>query len=72
VPVTLALSPFLRQRLTMLVPKEHHADLERLTACIDAGAVTPSIDRTYPLDQAADAMQQLIAGKVQGKIAITI
>jgi NADPH:quinone reductase-like Zn-dependent oxidoreductase len=56
----------------MLVPKEHHADLERLTECIKAGAVTPSIDRTYPLDQAADAMQRLIAGKVQGKIAITI
>ena len=67
-----ALSPFLRQRLTLLVPKEHYADLERLTEYIEAGAVTPSIDRTYPLDQAADAMQQLIAGQVRGKIAITI
>ena len=68
----LALSPFLRQRLTLLVPKEHYADLERLTAYIEAGTVTPSIDRTYPLDQAADAMQQLIAGQVRGKITITI
>jgi NADPH:quinone reductase-like Zn-dependent oxidoreductase len=68
----LVFSPFVRQRLTMLVPKEHHADLERLTAYIEAGTVTPSVDRTYPLDQAADAMQQLIAGKVRGKIAVTI
>ena len=68
----LALSPFVRQRLTLLVPKEHYADLERLTAYIEAGTVTPSIDRTYPLDQAADAMQQLIAGQVRGKITITI
>ena len=68
----LALSPFVRQRLTLLVPKEHHADLERLTEYIEAGTVTPSIDRTYPLDQAADAMQQLIAGQVRGKITITI
>ena len=68
----LALSPFVRQRLTLLVPKEHYADLERLTAYIEAGTVTPSIDRTYPLDQAADAMQQLISGQVHGKIAITV
>jgi NADPH:quinone reductase-like Zn-dependent oxidoreductase len=67
-----ALSPVLRQRLTLLVPKEHYADLEQLTAYIEAGAVTPSIERTYPLDQAAYAMQQLIAGQVRGKIAITI
>jgi NADPH:quinone reductase-like Zn-dependent oxidoreductase len=68
----LALSLFVRQRLTMLVPKEHYADLERLTELIEAGAVTPSIDRTYPLDQAADAMRHLAAGRVRGKIAITI
>jgi NADPH:quinone reductase-like Zn-dependent oxidoreductase len=68
----LALSLFVRQRLTMLVPKEHYADLERLTELIEAGAVTPSIDRTYPLDQAADAMRRLVAGQAQGKIAITI
>jgi NADPH:quinone reductase-like Zn-dependent oxidoreductase len=52
----LVISPFVRQRLTLLVPKEHHAHLERLTAYIEAGTVTPTVDRTYPLDQAADAM----------------
>jgi NADPH:quinone reductase-like Zn-dependent oxidoreductase len=67
-----ALSPFLRQRLTLLVPKEHYADLEQLTEYIEADAVTPTIERTYPLDQAAYAVQQLIAGQVRGKIAITI
>ncbi len=67
-----AISPFVRQRLTLVVPKEHHADLERLTAYIEAGTVTPNVDRTYPLDQAADAMQQLITGQVRGKITITI
>ena len=33
----LALSPFVRQRLTMLVPKEHYADLERLIELIENG-----------------------------------
>jgi len=68
----LMLSPFVSQRLTMLVPKENYSDLERLAEFIEVGAVTPSVDREYPLEQAADAMRQLVAGKVQGKLAITI
>lgn len=65
-------SLFVGQRLTMLVSTEHHADLEQLTDLIEAGAITPSIDRTYPLDQAQDAMRQLEAGRVSGKVAIVI
>src|SRR4029079_9312116 len=42
------LSVFVRQRLTMLASKEHHADLEPLAELIEAGRVTPSIERTYP------------------------
>ncbi|MCU1344295.1 MAG: reticulon-4-interacting protein 1, mitochondrial, partial [Acidimicrobiia bacterium] len=51
---------------------ENYADLERLTELIEAGAVTPSVDREYPLEQAADAMRQLVAGEVNGKLAIII
>jgi NADPH:quinone reductase-like Zn-dependent oxidoreductase len=68
----LALSPFLRQRLTMVTPRQRPADLERLTALIEAGAVTPSIGATYPLDQVPEAMRHLEAGKARGKIVITI
>jgi NADPH:quinone reductase-like Zn-dependent oxidoreductase len=67
----LALSLFVRQRLTFFINKERGSDLERLTALIEAGKVTPSLDRTYPLDQVPDAMRHLITGKVRGKIAIT-
>ena len=63
-------SLFVRPRLTMLASKEHHADLVPLTDLIDAGKLTPSIDATYPLDQARDAMRQLEAGTVRGKISI--
>jgi NADPH:quinone reductase-like Zn-dependent oxidoreductase len=68
----LALSPFLRQRLTMLTPRQRPADLERLVALIEAGAVTPSIGATYPLDQVPEAMRHLEAGQARGKIVITI
>jgi NADPH:quinone reductase-like Zn-dependent oxidoreductase len=68
----LALSPFLRQRLTMVTPRQRSADLERLTALIEAGTVTPSIGATYPLAQLAEAMRHLESGQARGKIVITI
>jgi NADPH:quinone reductase-like Zn-dependent oxidoreductase len=67
-----ALSPFVRQRLTSFISMERLSDLERLTELIEAGKVTPSIDRTYPLDQVPEAMRHLEAGKVRGKVAITV
>jgi NADPH:quinone reductase-like Zn-dependent oxidoreductase len=68
----LALTPFVRQRLTMLFATPGAGDLERLTSLVEAGTVTPSIDRTFPLERAADAMRYLEAGKVRGKVVLTV
>jgi NADPH:quinone reductase-like Zn-dependent oxidoreductase len=68
----LVVSLFVRQRLTMQMPKENFRDLDVLTGMIEAGSVTPSVDRTFPLDDAADAVRHLVAGNVRGKVAITI
>jgi NADPH:quinone reductase-like Zn-dependent oxidoreductase len=68
----LALTPFVRQRLTMFIATPGARDLERLTHLVEAGAVTPSIDRTFPLDRAADAMRSLEAGTVRGKVVIAV
>jgi NADPH:quinone reductase-like Zn-dependent oxidoreductase len=68
----LALSLFARQRLTAFIAKQRAGDLERLTVLIEAGKLTPSIDRTYPLEQVPDAMRYLADGKARGKVAITI
>jgi len=67
-----ALSPFLRQRLTMKIAKENYIDLERLARLLESGELTPTIDETYPLDQAPDAMRRLEAGHARGKIVIAI
>jgi NADPH:quinone reductase-like Zn-dependent oxidoreductase len=67
-----ALSPFIRQRLTFFVSKERGSDLERLTEFIEAGQLTPSIDQIFSLDQVPEAMRHFVAGKVRGKIAITV
>jgi NADPH:quinone reductase-like Zn-dependent oxidoreductase len=66
------ISPFLRQRLVLLVAKERAADLERLTGLIEDGKVVPSVDRSYPLDEAPDAMRLLEKGRVRGKVVITV
>lgn len=68
----LVLSPFVRQRLTMFLGKVRSSDLERLIELIEAGTVTPSLDRTYTLDRVPEAIDHLEAGKVRGKVAITI
>ncbi|HTF40732.1 MAG TPA: NAD(P)-dependent alcohol dehydrogenase [Propionibacteriaceae bacterium] len=67
-----ALSLLVRQRLTFFVSKERGTDLERLTEFIEAGQLTPSIDQSFSLDQVPEAMRHFVAGKVRGKVAITI
>ena len=64
-------SPFLRQqgRPYLSVPKLK--DLTFLKELIEAGKVTPAIDRTYPLSDAADAFRYLENGHARGKVVIT-
>jgi NADPH:quinone reductase-like Zn-dependent oxidoreductase len=66
----LGLSPFVGQRLTMLASKEHHAHIEEVSLFIEAGQVSPIVDRTYPLSEVPDAMRHLEAGHARGKVAI--
>jgi NADPH:quinone reductase-like Zn-dependent oxidoreductase len=68
----LALSPLVRQRLTTFVGTVRTADLHELTDLIESGAITPTLDRAYPLDQVPDALRQLEAGTVRGKVAIIL
>jgi NADPH:quinone reductase-like Zn-dependent oxidoreductase len=68
----LILSRFVGQRLTGFVPRERSSDIERLADLVEAGKVTPSIDRTYSLDRAPEAMRYLVAGKARGKVVITV
>ena len=65
------ISPFLQQRLVLLLAKERSSDYERLTDLIESGQVTPSLDRTYSLEEVPQAMRQLETGQIRGKLAIT-
>jgi NADPH:quinone reductase-like Zn-dependent oxidoreductase len=66
------LSGLVRQRLRPLVAKERRADLLVLKELIEAGKVTPVIDRTYPLREAPEAIRYLEQGHARGKVVITV
>jgi NADPH:quinone reductase-like Zn-dependent oxidoreductase len=65
------MSLFLRQKLRPFISTATAPDLETLTGLIEAGKVTPVIDRTFPLAQAADAIRYLERGHAHGKVVIT-
>jgi NADPH:quinone reductase-like Zn-dependent oxidoreductase len=68
----LAISPFVRQTLRPSMTREHYEELLALTELIEAGTITPVIDRTYPLSEAPEAIRYLEAGHAQGKLVITV
>ena len=67
-----ALSPFVSQRLISVLNKEHYSGLERLAGLAAAGELSPSIDRSYSLPEAPEAVRQLDAGNVRGQIVLSI
>jgi len=66
------LSPVVGQRLVSFLAHQSKTDLAVLGELIQAGKVTPVIDRTYPLSEAAEAIGYLEQGHARGKVVITI
>ena len=65
-------SPFVSQSLVQLIAKRNKDDLEILKDLIEAGRITPVIDRTYPLSEVRNAIGYLEEGHARGKIVITV
>jgi NADPH:quinone reductase-like Zn-dependent oxidoreductase len=68
----LALSPFVSQRLRMVIATVKRRDLQDLSTLIEAGKVTPIIDSTYRLSNAPEAIRRLVQGRAHGKLAISV
>ena len=67
------LSRFVGQRLRMLASRERPVDLQTLRELLEAGKLTPVIDRTFPLHEVPEAFRQLVQGGGRGgKLVITI
>jgi NADPH:quinone reductase-like Zn-dependent oxidoreductase len=67
----LVLSRLVGQRLRMLSSKPRQDDLQVLRELIEAGKLTPAVDRTFPLREAPEAIRYLVKGHGRGKVVIT-
>lgn len=56
----------------LLVTKSNKKDLVFLKELLEAGKVTPVIDRRFPLNEVAKALGYLEERRVQGKVVITV
>jgi NADPH:quinone reductase-like Zn-dependent oxidoreductase len=60
------------QKVSFFISKLNRQDLEALAELLEAGKVTPVVERTYPLGEAADAFRYLGEGHARGKLAIAM
>jgi NADPH:quinone reductase-like Zn-dependent oxidoreductase len=65
-------SPFVGQEFVMLLAKMRKDDLAVLGELMQAGKVTPVIDRRYPLSEVPAAMRYSEEGHARGKIIIAM
>src|SRR5918993_3212052 len=65
-------SLFTEQKVMGLISKERQQDLLTLKGLIEAGELTPVIDRTYPLSEAPQAIGFLEQGHARGKVVLTV
>ena len=65
-------SLFVSQKVVPLLAARSNDDLLVLKELLEAGEVTPVIDRTYPRSQVPEAICYLEEGHARGKVVITV
>ena len=68
----LVLSRFVSQKMVTVMTKRNREDLLVLKELLEAGKVTPVIDRHYKLSEVPEAIRYLEEGHAQGKVVITV
>jgi len=66
------LSRFVSQKLVMVLTRRSKEDLSIMQELLEAGKVTPVIDRSYPLSEVPEAIRYLEEGHARGKVVITL
>lgn len=65
-------SRFVHQEMGMMMARASKDDLALLAELMEQGAVTPVVEKTYKLSEAAEAMRHLETGRARGKIVIQV
>jgi NADPH:quinone reductase-like Zn-dependent oxidoreductase len=66
------LQPFVEQKMGMFIAKLEQSDMQLLGELMQAGKVTPVIDRRYAFAEAAKAMEYLETGRARGKVIVNV
>lgn len=66
------LAPVKRQKVYFCMARPRRSDLLVVSELIEAGRLTPVVDRTYPLVDVADALRYLEAGHARGKVILVL
>jgi len=69
---SLATSPFTSRRIVWLMAKARHDHLVALQDLVEAGKITPAIDREYALHEVPDAIRYVKSGQARAKVVINI
>ncbi|TMG80424.1 MAG: zinc-binding dehydrogenase, partial [Betaproteobacteria bacterium] len=69
---SLVMKGLAKQRIVMFVARSRRDDLAALAALVEAGKLTPVIDREYPLGETAEAIRYVTSGQARAKVVIAI
>lgn len=71
-PVSRLLAALDGRRLGSILVRPDGAGLRRIAEWLAAGAIRPAIERSYAMDEAADAHRRSETGRVRGKLVIVV
>jgi NADPH:quinone reductase-like Zn-dependent oxidoreductase len=63
---------FRSQSMSVMLARPTLEDLAELGRLVESGAVKPVIDRTYPLEETAAAIEYVEDGHARGKVVVTV
>jgi NADPH:quinone reductase-like Zn-dependent oxidoreductase len=66
------LNPFVPQQMNPRIAKGTEEPLVVLKELVEAGKLTPAIDKTFPLSEVPEAIRYLETGQALGKLVITV
>ena len=67
-----ARSRFVSEKFVAYIAEMNKADLTFLGDLMQSGKMTPVIDKTYKLNETADALRYLETGHARGKVVINL
>ena len=59
-------------RFAFFIASFNEPDMETLRRLLDAGTITPVVERTYPLERVADALESMGEGHARAKLVVTV